>query len=230
MTKNNIALKNSHENLVQLTMNLSFNLILRSWKLSWKLFPSKCSPLNAQPKKKTEERKVKEGVRKEKVKTAVSLLNPKTILIKLPRKFCFLLKPRLWKLIFYIWISLQPVNGFLISFSSLEHPENCSTNIILFFCNIPWDKWVLGKVPSFLRKLTFQHNTTFIHSFKKRVIWQPKSGHNMPNQTPDFWLTQISCSGSLTIYSGSVFVAWSALLRCHCWLADKAEGKFKMHP
>ena len=28
--QNNIALKNSHENLVQLTMNLSFNLILRS--------------------------------------------------------------------------------------------------------------------------------------------------------------------------------------------------------
>ena len=67
-TKNNIALKNSHENLVQLTMNLSFNLILRSWKLSWKLFPSKCNPLNAQPKKKTEERKVKEGVRKKKSK------------------------------------------------------------------------------------------------------------------------------------------------------------------
>ena len=38
-----------------------------------KLFPSKCSPLNAQPKKKAEERKVKEGVRQEKVKTAVSL-------------------------------------------------------------------------------------------------------------------------------------------------------------
>ena len=149
----------------------------------------------------------------------MSLLNPKTILIKLPQKFCFLLKPRLWKLIFYTWISFQPVNGFLVSFSSLEHPENCSTNIDFFFCNIPWDKWVFRKVPSFLRKLTFEHNTTFIHKIKKRVIWQPKSGHNMPNQVPDFWLTW-----------GSAFVAWLALLRWHCWLADKAEGKFKMHP
>ena len=67
-----------------------------------KTFPTKWSPLNTQQEKKNEERKVKKEGKRErkiKVKTAVSLLNPKLI-----SKFCFLRMPELRKLIFCIWI------------------------------------------------------------------------------------------------------------------------------
>ena len=67
---------------------------------------------------KKSEKRGEERKRKVKVKTAVSLLNPKTI-----SKFCFLRMPKLRKLIFCIWIrrpwSVQPVNRFVVSFSSL---------------------------------------------------------------------------------------------------------------
>ena len=85
----------------------------------FKLFLPKWSLLKAQQEKKNEARKVKKrgGKAKGKVKTAVSLLNPKTIL-----KFCFLCIPELRKLIFCIWIrrpsSVRPVNSFVASFSS----------------------------------------------------------------------------------------------------------------
>ena len=66
-------------------------------------------------REKNEERKVfkrgEERNRKVKVKTAVSLLNPKTKIL-----------PELRMLIFCIWIrrprSLRPVTGFVVSFSS----------------------------------------------------------------------------------------------------------------
>ena len=72
-------------------------------------------------RKKNEARKAKkegmEGKRKVKVKTAVSLLNPKTI-----SRFCFLCMPELRTLIFCIWIrrpqSVRCVIGSLVSLSS----------------------------------------------------------------------------------------------------------------
>ena len=87
----------------------------------FKLFPPKWSLLNAQQEKKKmrQEKWKKRGGEKAKgkVKTAVLLLNPKTIL-----KFCFLYIPELCKLIFCIWIrrpsSVRPVNSFVASFSS----------------------------------------------------------------------------------------------------------------
>ena len=75
--------------------------------------PSKRKTNEARKAKKEGERK-----RKVKVKTAVSLVNAKTI-----SKFCFLCMPELHKLIFCIWIirpqSVRPVNGLMVSFSSL---------------------------------------------------------------------------------------------------------------
>ena len=72
--------------------------------------PTKCP---ARGKKMRQEKRKKRGgkerKRKVKVKTAVSLLNPKTIL-----KFCFLRMPELHKLICCIWLrrpqSVRPVN------------------------------------------------------------------------------------------------------------------------
>ena len=74
-----------------------------------KTFPTKIKPTKIMPsvqKKKIEARKAKkdggwgeERKQKVNVKTAVSLLNPKTIL-----KFCFLHMPEHCKLIFCIWI------------------------------------------------------------------------------------------------------------------------------
>ena len=86
-----------------------------------KTFPTKMKPTKCPAReKKNEARKVKKrgGEKaKGKVKTAVSLLNPKTIL-----KFCFLYIPELRKLIFCSWIrrpsSVRPVNSFVASFSS----------------------------------------------------------------------------------------------------------------
>ena len=79
--------------------------------------PTKCP---AREKKMRQEKRKKKGGEKAKsksqAKTAVSLLNPKT-------KFCFLRMPELLKLVFCIWItrlrSVQPVNQFVVSFSSL---------------------------------------------------------------------------------------------------------------
>ena len=78
-------------------------------------FPARENKNEARKAKKEsgEERK-----RKVKVKTVVSLLNPKTML-----KLCYLRMPELRKLIFCMWIrrlpSVRPVNRFVVSFSSL---------------------------------------------------------------------------------------------------------------
>ena len=55
-------------------------------------------------------------------------------------KFCFLHMPKLCKLIFCTWIrnpqSVRPVNGFMVSFSSLWHdrgPENHLTSFKIHF-------------------------------------------------------------------------------------------------
>ena len=84
--------------------------------LPTKMKPTKCpareKKWGKKSKKRGEERK-----QKVKFKTAVSLLNPKTI-----SKFCFLPMPKLRKLIFCIWIkrpqSVRSVNGFAVSFST----------------------------------------------------------------------------------------------------------------
>ena len=81
-------------------------------KMKPKQCPAKFKKWSTKDKKRREERKWQV-----KVKTAVSRLNPKTSL-----KFCFLHMPDLHKLVCCIWIrrlqSVQPVNGFLVSFSS----------------------------------------------------------------------------------------------------------------
>ena len=88
-----------------------------------KMKPTKCPAREKKWGKKSEKR-VEERKRKVKVKTAVSLLNPKT-------KFCFLRMPELRKLIFYIWIrrpwSVRPVNRFVVSFSSLKRDSDQKT-------------------------------------------------------------------------------------------------------
>ena len=85
--------------------------------LPTKMKPTKCPAREKKWGKKSEKRR-EERKRKVKVKTAVSLLNPKTI-----SKFCFLRMPELRKLIFCIWIrrprSVRPVNRFVVSFISL---------------------------------------------------------------------------------------------------------------
>ena len=97
-----------------------------------KTFPNKMKPTIIMPskRKKNEARKAKKEGRREsrklKVKTAASLLNPKTIF-----KFCFLHTSELCKLIFCIWIrrlwSVPPVNRFVVSFSSLSHHSDQKT-------------------------------------------------------------------------------------------------------
>ena len=78
----------------------------------YKMKPTKCSATEKNWGEKSK-RKGEEGEQKEKVKSAVSLLIPKTIL-----KFCFLSLPKLHKWIFCIWIrklqSVRPVNGFVV--------------------------------------------------------------------------------------------------------------------
>ena len=85
--------------------------------LPTKMRPTKC-PAREKKRGKKSEKRSEERKRKVKVKTAVSLLNSKTI-----SRFCFLHMPELCKLIFCIWIrrprSVWPVNGFVASFSSL---------------------------------------------------------------------------------------------------------------
>ena len=81
-----------------------------------KMKPTKCPAREKKCGKKSEKRG-EERERKVKVKTAVSLLNPKI------SKFCFQRMPELRKLIFCIWIrrpwNVRPVNRFVVSFSSL---------------------------------------------------------------------------------------------------------------
>ena len=90
-----------------------------------KMKPTKCPAREKKWGKKSEKRG-EERKRKVKVKTAVSLLNPKTM-----SKFCFLRMPELCKLIFCIWIrrpwSVRPVNRFVVSFSSLQHDSDQKT-------------------------------------------------------------------------------------------------------
>ena len=66
-----------------------------------------------------------------KVKTAVSLLNPKTM-----SKFCFLRMPELRKLIFCIWIkrqpSVRPVNQFVVS-SRFSAKSSGANGLIIIF-------------------------------------------------------------------------------------------------
>ena len=85
--------------------------------LPTKMKPSKCPAREKKWGKKSEKRG-EERKQKVKVKTSVSLLNPKTIL-----KFCFLCMPELCRLTVCIWIirpwSARPVNGFVVSFSSI---------------------------------------------------------------------------------------------------------------
>ena len=87
--------------------------------------PTKC-PAREKKGGKKSQKGGEERKRKVKVKTAVSLLNPKPI-----SKFCFLRMPELRKLMFCIWIkrlqSVQPVNGFVVSFSSLQHNSDQKT-------------------------------------------------------------------------------------------------------
>ena len=82
-----------------------------------KMKPTKCQAKEKKWGKKSEKRG-EEKKWKVILKTAVSLLNPKTI-----TKFCFLHMPKLRKLIFCIWIrrsqSVQPVNNFMVGLSSL---------------------------------------------------------------------------------------------------------------
>ena len=115
------------------------NHVTRTWKSPWKscsithlpflssnpkilkaflkTFPTKMKPTKCPAKeKKMRQKNWKRGEerkRKVEVKTAVSLC----------QKFCFLCMPELHKLIFCIWIrrlwSVWPVNGFMVSFSSL---------------------------------------------------------------------------------------------------------------
>ena len=76
--------------------------------------PTKCPAKEKNKWAKKSEKRWEERKRKVKVKTAVSLLNP---------KISFLCIPELRKLIFCIWIrrplSVLPVNGFVVSFSFL---------------------------------------------------------------------------------------------------------------
>ena len=104
---------------------------------STKMKPTKC-PANEKPWGNKSETRGEERKRKVKVKIAVSLLNPKTIL-----KFCFLRMPELCKLIFCIWIKIprcvRPANGFLVSFSSLKHDSDQKTTRLT-------SKRVFGKI------------------------------------------------------------------------------------
>ena len=85
-----------------------------------KTVPSKMIPTKGQAQEKKWGKKSKrtgeERKWKEIVKTAVSLLNPKT-------KFCLLHMLEFFKLIFCIWIrrpwNAWPANSFMVSFSSL---------------------------------------------------------------------------------------------------------------
>ena len=86
-----------------------------------KTFPTKMKPKCPAKEKKGGNKIEKRGEERKwkvKVQSAESLLYPKTI-----SKFCFLCMSEIHKLIFCIWIRRlqgeRPVNGFIVSFSSL---------------------------------------------------------------------------------------------------------------
>ena len=86
-----------------------------------KTFPTKMKPKCPAKEKKGGNKREKRGEERKwkvKVKTAESLLYPKTI-----SECCFLHMPEICTLIFCIWIRRPqgewPVNGFVVSFSSL---------------------------------------------------------------------------------------------------------------
>ena len=109
-----------HENLVPLPTYLSF---LKTFPTKMK--PSKC-PAREKKWGKKSQKGGEERKRKVKVKSAVSLFNPKPV-----SKFYFLRMPELRKLLVCIWIkrlrSVQPVNGFVVSFSSLQQNSDQKT-------------------------------------------------------------------------------------------------------
>ena len=109
-----------HENLVPLPTYLSF---LKTFPTKMK--PSKC-PAREKKWGKKSQKGGEERKRKVKVKSAVSLFNPKPV-----SKFYFLHMPELCKLMVCIWIkrlqSVQPVNGFVVSFSSLQQNSDQKT-------------------------------------------------------------------------------------------------------
>jgi len=82
-----------------------------------KMKPTKCTAKEKKWSKKSDKRG-EERKWKVKVKTAELLLYPKAI-----SEFCFLCMPEIRKLIFCIWLRRAqgewPVNGFIVSFSSL---------------------------------------------------------------------------------------------------------------
>ena len=108
------------ENLVPLPTYLSF---LKTFPTKMK--PSKC-PAREKKWGKKSQKGGEERKRKVKVKSAVSLFNPKPV-----SKFYFLHMPELCKLMVCIWIkrlqSVQPVNGFVVSFSSLQQNSDQKT-------------------------------------------------------------------------------------------------------
>ena len=83
-----------------------------------KIKPAKCATRRKKMRQEKRKKIGEERQRKEKVKTAVSLLNPKTIF-----KFYFLRKPELHKLIICMCIrgpqNVHPANSFVVSFNSL---------------------------------------------------------------------------------------------------------------
>ena len=112
----NIDWKISMKILFHYPPTISSNPKILHVKAFLKTFPTKMKPTKcpAREKKwgKKSEKRGEERKWKVKVKTAVSLLNSKTI-----SKFCFLRMPELRKLILYIWIrrppSVSPVNSSL---------------------------------------------------------------------------------------------------------------------
>ena len=88
--------------------------------------PSKCPAREKKKGLKKSQKGGEERKRKVKVKSAVSLFNPKPV-----SKFYFLRMPELRKLMVCIWIkrlrSVQRVNGLVVSFSSLQQNSDQKT-------------------------------------------------------------------------------------------------------
>ena len=88
--------------------------------------PTKC-PAKEKKRGRKSEKRATERKRKVRVKTAVSLIKPNT-------KFCFLRMTELRKIIFCIWIrspqNVRPVNGFMVSLSSLQHDSDQKTALL----------------------------------------------------------------------------------------------------
>ena len=165
-----------HENLVPLPTYLSF----------LKTFPTKMKPTKCPAREKKWGKKSQKGgeerKRKVKVKTAVSLFNPKLV-----SKFYFLRMPERRKLMVCIWIkrlrSVQPVKSFVVSFSSLQHNSDQKTSRLnMFFSNIFRREWVKLHVSfSIYRSLAISLKTCFFQYFsylvgcKERGVLTPKT-------------------------------------------------------